>query len=218
VRWAIAAAIDEAQDLAGVGQRDDQGMVTPDAVIGDVHAEFALTCGGHERAVGVEDGQVKEAGGLVSPDADANIVIDILQGIDVGLGEAPAEVARCGWIRDALSAKCVEVIDIVASQFDVLQTIAVAQGVGGEVEHVVGFGIEQTHLENSEARVDGIDEADVACQLMEERDAAVAQAMDAFGNLIAEIAAGQDGAGLFGKLGFVEAAMDFALAGSQLSA
>ena len=68
------------------------------------------------------------------------------------------------------------------------------------------------------ASVDGVDEADVACQFVEERDAAIAQAVDAFGDLIAEIAAGQDGAGLLGKLGFVEAALDFALAGSQLSA
>ena len=152
------------------------------------------------------------------PNADADIVVDILQGIDVGFGETSTEIASGGWIRDALGAQSVEIIDVVTSQLDVLQTIAVAQGVGGEVEHMVRLGVGETNLENGEASVDGVDEAYVACQLVEERNAAIAQTVDAFGNLIAEIAAGQDWAGLLGKLGFVEAALDFALAGSQLSA
>ena len=106
--------------------------------------------------------------------------------------EASAEIARGGGIGDALGAQSVEIIDIVASQFDVLQAIAVAQGVEGEVEDMIGFVIGQTDLENAEALVDGVDEADVAGQLVEERDAAIAQAVDAFGDFIAEIAAGQD--------------------------
>jgi len=218
VGWPIAGTIDDAQDLTGVGQGDDQGMVTPDAVVGDVHAEFALAGRGHERAISVEDGQAKEAGGLVPPNADADIVIDILQSIDVGFGEAPTEIAGGGWIRDALGAQSVEIIDIVASQLDVLQTIAVAQGVGGEVEHMVGFGVRETNLENGKVSVDGVYEAYVACQFVEERDTAIAQTVDTSRDLIAEIAAGQDRAGLFGKLGFVKAALDFALAGNQLSA
>lgn len=83
---------------------------------------------------------------------------------------------------------------------------------------MIGLGIGETDFEDSEARVDGINEAYVACQFVEERDAAKAQAVNAFGNLIVEITAGQDGAGLLWELGFVEAALDFALAGGQLSA
>ncbi len=52
---------------------------------------------------------VKEAGGLVPPNADADIVIDVLQGIDVGRGEASAEIAGGGWIGDALGAQSVEI-------------------------------------------------------------------------------------------------------------
>ena len=62
------------------------------------------------------------------------------------------------------------------------------------------------------------DEAYVACQFVEESHAAIAQTMDAFGDLIAEIAAGQDRPGLLGKLGLVEAAFDFALAVGQVLA
>ena len=84
VRRAIAGTIDDAQQFAGVGQGDDQGMITPGAVVGDVHALLALAGGGHQRAVGIEDGLVKETVGLLLPDADADIVIDVLQGVDVG--------------------------------------------------------------------------------------------------------------------------------------
>ncbi len=84
---------------------------------------------------------------------------------------------------------------------------------------MIGFGIRETNLENGKACVDGVDSRPMSRASWWKRgDAAIAQAVDAFGDLIAEIAAGQDGAGLFGKLGFVEAALDFALAGSQLSA
>ena len=80
---------------------------------------------------------------------------------------------------------------------------------------MIGLGIGETDFENSEARVDGINEANVARQFVEEGDAAKAQAVNALGNLIVEITAGEDGAGLLGKLGFVEAALDIALAGGQ---
>ena len=69
--------------FARVGQGDDEGMIAPGAVIGDVHAFFALTGGGDERAVGIEDGLVKEVGGLMLPDTDAHVVVDVLQRVDV---------------------------------------------------------------------------------------------------------------------------------------
>ena len=59
----IAGAIDEAQHLAGVGQADDQGMIAPGAVVGDVHALFAFGGGGHQGAVGIEDGLIEERAG-----------------------------------------------------------------------------------------------------------------------------------------------------------
>jgi hypothetical protein len=74
------------------------------------------------------------------------------------------------------------------------------------------------NFENAQPGVDGVDEANIACQFVEESDAAKAQTMDAFGHLIVEIAAGEDGPRLLGKLSLVETALDFALAGGQLSA
>ena len=218
MRGTIAGTIDEAQDFASVGQGDDQGMITPDAVVGDVHALFALAGGGHQGAVGVEDGLVEETGGLVLPDADADLIEDVLQEVDVGHGEASAKIAGGSGVGNALGAEGIEKVDIVAAQFDVLQTIAVTQGVEGEVEHMIGFGIGQMNLENVQTRIDGVEQADVAGELVKEGDAAEAEAMDAVGDFIVEVAAGQDRPRLLGKLGLVEAALDFALAGGQLSA
>ena len=82
---------------------------------------------------------------------------------------------------------------------------------------MIGFGIGES-FENGKAPVDGVNETYVARQFVEERDAAIAQTVDAFGDLIAEVAAGQDRPGLLRKLGLVEPALDFALAGEQLFA
>ena len=53
MRGAVAGTIDDAQDLTGVGQGNDENMITPDTVVGDVHAVFALAGGGHQGAIGV---------------------------------------------------------------------------------------------------------------------------------------------------------------------
>ena len=116
-----------------------QRMITPGAVVGDVHAFLALAGGGDQRAVHVEDGLLEEAVGLLRPDADADVVEDVLQGVDVDAGEAAAEIAGRGGIGNAAGAEGVEEDFVVAAQFDVLQTSAVAQGVVGEVEDVIGF-------------------------------------------------------------------------------
>ena len=83
---------------------------------------------------------------------------------------------------------------------------------------MIGFGIRQANLEDGQAGIDGVDQADVAGELMEEGDAAVAEALDPVGDFVAEVAAGEDRTGLLGKFGFVEPALDFALAGDQLLA
>ena len=57
-------------------------------------------------------------------------------------------------------------------RFDVLQTGAVAQGVVGDVEHVVGFVVGQVQLEQVQASIDGVDQADPPCQQVHGPDAA----------------------------------------------
>jgi hypothetical protein len=64
VGGAVAAAVDQIQRLGGVGQRDDQRVVPPGAVIGDIDALLATAAAGSQRAVGVEEGLVEEVVGL----------------------------------------------------------------------------------------------------------------------------------------------------------
>ena len=152
------------------------------------------------------------------PDADADVVIDVLQAVDAGRIEAPAEIASRGGIGNALGAQGVEIVDIIASQFDVLQTLATAQRVKGEVENMIGFRIRETDFENTQALIDGFDQTDVLRELMKESDTAMAKAMHTLGNLIAEIAAPQYGAKTLWEFGLVQTAFNFPLAGPQLLA
>ena len=98
---AVAAAVEQVQRLARVGQRDHQRMIAPLAFVVDVHALFALAGGGDHRTVAVDAGFVKELVGLLLPDFHASLVEDILQTVDrVGV-KAAAEVARRCRIRNA---------------------------------------------------------------------------------------------------------------------
>jgi hypothetical protein len=84
------------------------------------------------------------------------------QGFQLSSGEAAAEIARSGRIRNALSAQGVEVNFILTTQFDVLQAGAVAQGVVSEVEHMIGFVVRHMNQEQVQVAIDGIDEADAS--------------------------------------------------------
>ena len=161
---------------------------------------------------------MEEGGGLVLPNANTHLIEQVLQEVDVGNGEASAEVARSRRIGNALGTQSVEIVGIVAAQFQVLQALAVTQGVESEVQDMIGFGIGQADLEDGQAGIDEGDQADVAGELMKEGDAAVAEALDPVSDFVAEVAAGEDRSRAFGKFGFVEPALDFALAGEQLFA
>ena len=65
MRGPVAGAVDDADHLAGVGQRDDQRVIAPGPVVGDVDALLAAGAGGDQRAVDVDDGLVEEVGRLL---------------------------------------------------------------------------------------------------------------------------------------------------------
>src|SRR5205823_5340488 len=101
----------------------------------------------------------------------AHAVIDILQGVDVSDGKASAEVACGGGIGDALGAQRVEEVDVVAAEFDVLQTIAATQGIEGDVEDMVGLGVRAEDFEDVQVLVDGMDQADIPGKLVKQGNA-----------------------------------------------
>jgi hypothetical protein len=122
-------------------------VITPGAVVGDVQALLALAGGSYQRAVHVDRGQREEVVGLLPPDAPADVVEDVLQGVDVGRREAAAEVAGRGRVGDAAGAQGVEKHFVVAAELDVLQTGALTQGVVGDIEHMIRLVKRQMDLE-----------------------------------------------------------------------
>ena len=70
-----------------------------------------------------------------------------------------------------MCAEGVEEVDVLATQLDVLEAIAVAQGVISDIEYMIGFVIGQVNLEQMQLAVDGVDETDAARQKMKDADA-----------------------------------------------
>src|SRR5262249_51976103 len=94
---------------------------------------------------------------------------------------------------------------VIAARLDVLQTGAVTQGVVGEVEDVIGLMKRQVDLEQVQARVDGVDQADVPGQGMDGADAAVGHAAAAVGDLMGEVAGREHRMAASTELSFVQA-------------
>jgi hypothetical protein len=127
-------------------------------------------------------------------------------------GEAAAEVTGGRRVGDASGSKGVEKSLIIATQFNVLQTSAIAEGVVGEVEDVVGFMVRQMDLQEVEFAINGRDKAELSSQGMESANAAVANAPDAGRSLVMDVAGGEARLAAAAEVGFVEAALDSPLA------
>jgi hypothetical protein len=106
----------------------------------------------------------------------------------------------------------VEEVLVLAAQFDVLKAGAVAKGVVGDVEDVVGFVVGQVNDQEVELAVNGVDEAELSCQGMDGADAAVSDAADAAGGLIVNVGGSEHGSGTAAEAGGVETSLDAALA------
>src|SRR5207249_3755134 len=141
-------------------------------IVRDVHPLLAAGAGGDEGAVDVEDGLLEELGGLLLPDLEPGLIEDILEDLDIVGGEAAAEVASGGGVGDAVGPERIEEDDVVAAQFDVVEAGAIAEGIVGEVEDVVTLMIGEVELEQVEALVDRLGQAEFLHQEMDAADAA----------------------------------------------
>src|SRR5262249_11090242 len=149
VGGAISRAIDDEERLACVRQRDYQRMVTPDAVVRQVHALLALAGGRNECAVRVDARSALEKRGcLLFPDLDTNVVDDIHQELRVIGLEPPTEVARSRRIRDTPGAERIEKCDVVATQLDVIEHVPATHHIIRDVEDVVRFAVRAPPLED----------------------------------------------------------------------
>ncbi len=90
---ACTPAIEQVQGLRRIGQPDQERMVTPLAVVGDVHSLLALGVGLHDGAVSIQGRLLEKLVRLPSPGPQPRFVDGVYQAEDFGLGEATAEVS-----------------------------------------------------------------------------------------------------------------------------
>ena len=128
---------------------------------------------------------------MLGPDASAGDVEGVDQRLDVAVGEAPTEVAGGGRVGDATRAQGIEKVFVGAAEFDVLQTGAVAEGVVGEVEDVVGFVVGEVDFEQVEVAIDVVDESDASGQEMDGTDAAADESIGFVRDFVVDVAGGE---------------------------
>ena len=173
--------------------------------------------GGGERAVGVDEGLLEEVGGLLLPDPQPGLVEDLHEPLDVGLGEASAEVAGGGGVGDACGPEGVEVDLVIAADFEVLDAAAAGQEVVGDVEDVVALEVGQVPLEQMEVLVDVVDQADLPGQEVDGPDAAGCDGPGAIGELVMDVGSGHHRGRSFDAGLILDAAEDSPLASVQLA-
>ena len=171
VRGTVATAVDQVQRLGGVRQRDDQRVVTPHPVVGDVHPLLAPAVRRGERAVGINEGLLEELVGLLLPDPQSGLVEDVHQPLDIRRREAAAEVPGGGGVGDAFGPQGVEIDLVVAADLQMFQAAAAGQEVVGDVQDVVALVIRQVPLQQVEALVDVVDQSDLLGQQVDGPDA-----------------------------------------------
>src|ERR1700683_5790153 len=97
-------------------------MVTPDAVVGNIHPVLAPAGGLGQGAVEVDGGAGEEVVGLLGPDTPSRVVEGVDQRFDVAVREASAEVAGRGGVGDATGAQSIQKVFVGGAQVDVLAT------------------------------------------------------------------------------------------------
>ena len=209
LRGAIAAAIEQEQGFRRIGQRDQERMVTPPAVVADVHSLLALGIGLHDGAIGVQDRLIEKRVGLLSPDPQPRFIDGVHQGEDIGLGrEAAAEVPGGRRVGDSFGSQGIEVDLIVASQFEVFDSLAAGEEIECDVEHMVGFVVGQMPLEQMQSAVDLLVEFDLLSHQKDGADAPGTESPHAIGPLIVDIGRGHHGYGPLGSGSMGESLLD----------
>jgi hypothetical protein len=194
LRRAIAAAIEQEQGFSRIGQRDQERMVAPLAVVADVHSLLALGVGLRDGAIGVQDRLIEKLVRLLSPDPQPRFIDGVHQREDIGLGsEAAAEVPGGGRVWDSFGSQSIEVNRIVASQFEVFESFAAGEDIKCDVEHMVGFVVRQMPFEQMQSAVDFLGEVDFLSHQKDGADATGTESPHATGLFIVDIGRGYHG-------------------------
>ena len=198
LRGTVAAAIDHEQRFGGVGQRDQERMITVLAVVGEVHPLLTLRVARNDGAIGVQNCFRKELGWLLGPDSSAGLIERVHQAHDIGLKKATTEVTGSGGIGNSFGPQGIEIDFVVAPQLEVFDPLTASEDVEGNVQDVVGFVIGKMDLEKVKIGVDVADQADPVRQQQHDTDAAGAEALDAVGQFVLDVGGGHHGYGPLG--------------------
>ena len=166
-------------------------MIAPGALVGDVHSSFALAGCHYKGAVQVDRRPLKELLGLPGPDLQPRVVGSVHQAADVGLSEATAEVSGRGWVGNSLCAQGVEKDFVIAPQFNVLQSHAVAQRVVRQVQHVIRLMVGTMDFQQMHAAINGGHKADLSRQLMHQTNSTHADGTHLVGQFDADVGCGE---------------------------
>ena len=193
VRGAVARAVDQEQRLGRVGQRDQEGVIAPGALVGRsmsrLHSASVPTSVPSASMIASS----KNSGGCTAQTRRRVSVEGLHQGQDVGHAEPAAEVALGGGVGDALGAHRVEVDLVVAPQLDVLDLLAAGQEVEGDVQDVVALVVRQVPLEDVDVGIDGADQPGPTRQQEHGADAPGGEAPGAIGQLVVDVGGGHHG-------------------------
>jgi hypothetical protein len=120
----------------------------------------------------------------MSPDVQPRITDGAAEIVQVALGEPAAEIAGRGRIGDRVGADRIQEDFVVPPQLQVLQAGGVAQGVEGQVQHVVRLVIEHVQFEEVQPAVDGLDQPHFGGQRDHQPDALVGDAAGLVGQFV----------------------------------
>ena len=185
VRGPVAAAVDDEERLARVGQRDQERVVSPHALERQVHPLLALPERGHDRPIGVDPcGLLRQVTSAPLPDRQARLVDDAHEPSH-GLAIKPTTEVRSGRrIRDRLGAEHVQERRVVAADLDVVEHVPAAQHVVRDVEDVVRVAVRARPLEDPELLVDRLRQPDAANKIVHRRQAAACHGSNPLRDLV----------------------------------
>jgi len=172
-----------------------------------------------DRPVGVDHRTGEERPGLLFPDRKTHAVDRLHQRQHLGDRVEPAaEVAGRRRIGHPRRAQGVEIDLVVAKRLQVLQAVAAAQDVVGDVQHVIRLVVRQMDLEQTQFIVDRADQADLPRQQVDRADPADPGRAGPVGQVVADAPRGHDRPGRSAELPGAVAAFDAALASEPLFA
>ena len=186
MRGPVAAPVHQKQRLLRVGQRDQQWVVSKGPVVGEVGSLLALAIGWRERSVGVDDRFPEELPRLLLPNPNPAAIDPRHQALDIVARETSTEIPGRGRVRDALGAESGQIDLVLAESLEVLEAVAASEHVERDVQDVIGLVVRQVELQQVQAPIDFIDQADPSRQLQHQADAAGDHPPSPVGHLVGD--------------------------------